>query len=62
MNVRCIQPGKVYWVEVDEVQLKLRTIKPASLAGWWLCEAVNGDQVIVRAQHLIERKNAEPES
>jgi hypothetical protein len=43
-----IEQGKLYWVELEGVRLKLRAIaRVPRLKGWWRCAAVLGDELIL---------------
>ena len=53
MENQPVEPGKIYWVIVDDTRFKVRSVRPANLPGWWFCESIDaGDPLVVPERSL----------
>jgi hypothetical protein len=56
-----IQPGRVYWVQLDGIRLRLRANEPSKIVkGWWRCTAQHGSEVAVPESAFIEECQDDP--
>jgi hypothetical protein len=57
-----IEPGKTYWLIVDNHRFKVRAVRPSALKGWWFCDGDRyGDRIIVPEKLLAEVDEKEPD-